>query len=126
MKRGDREKSRDRRRKGSVRFPTCGLSVVTLGSCIAMSSIKPLDVTILMKTGGHDTEDSWEPYQEYGETGKASTGDWSCYILAKEEEVSVIAPVSSFKSHVDLCSKSVVLSPVHKYNEETRYGQDIR
>jgi len=93
--------------------------------CIAMSPTKPLDVVILMKNQGHDTEDSWEPYREYGETGKASTGDWSCYILAKEGEVSVIKPASLLKSHADLCSKSAILSPVHEYDEETHYGQDI-
>ena len=54
---------------------------------IAMST-KPLDVMILSKVQGH--EDLWESYQEYGEKTKGSTKDWSCYILAKEGEVSVV------------------------------------
>ena len=91
--------------------------------CIAMSPTKPLDVVILMKNQGN--EDSWEPYREYGETEKASIGDWSCYILAKEEEVSVITPTSSLNSHADLCSKPAVLNPVHEYDDENCYGQDI-
>lgn len=56
---------------------------------IAMSPTKPLDVVILMKNQDRGTEDSWEPYQEYGERTKGSTNDWSCFILTKEGEVSV-------------------------------------
>ena len=55
-----------------------------------MSHSKPLDVVILVKKRDCGTGDSWEPYQEYSEKTKASTNDWSCYILAKEGEVSVI------------------------------------
>jgi hypothetical protein len=54
----------------------------------AMSPAEPLDVAILLKT--HGTADSWEPYQEYGVKAKESASEWSCYILAKEGEVSFI------------------------------------
>ena len=55
-----------------------------------MSPAKPLDVVVLQKDQDYDADDSWEPYQEYGEKMKTFSNDWSCYILAKEGEVSVI------------------------------------
>ncbi|KAF9651457.1 hypothetical protein BDM02DRAFT_3184463 [Thelephora ganbajun] len=51
-----------------------------------MSSLKPLDVVILRKIQDGAIGDSWEPYQEYGVKAKKSKS-WSCYILAKEDEI---------------------------------------
>jgi len=59
---------------------------------IAMSSAKPLDVVILQKALGDSVESPRDPYQEFGEKA-ASSGDWSCYILAKEGGVSTISAV---------------------------------
>jgi len=56
-----------------------------------MSSTKPLDVVILPKAPDGSVGDPGEPYQEFGEKLKAKKNDWSCYILAKEGEVSVTA-----------------------------------
>lgn len=86
-------------RKAAITVTTVprGFSLVACRSgfpCIAMSPTKPLDVVILMKNQDHSTEDSWEPYQEYGERAKGSPNDWSCFILTKEGEASVTsAPV---------------------------------
>ena len=55
---------------------------------IPMSSAKPLDVVILPKVLDDSAGGPGEPYQEFVEKVKTSGDDWSCYILAKEGEVS--------------------------------------
>jgi len=66
---------------------------------ILMSPAKPLDVVILRKALDDNAGGPGGPYQEFGEKAKPSGDDWSCYILAKEGEVSVISTVSSPRTH---------------------------
>ena len=55
-----------------------------------MPPTKPVEVAVVRKNlDPLSGEEVWEPYQEYGVKTLASTKDWSCYILAKEREVSV-------------------------------------
>jgi len=64
------------------------LLVASVRLRIAMSPTKPLKVMVLRNnTDSSPGEEAWEPYQEYGV--KASTKDWSCFILAKEGEVRI-------------------------------------
>lgn len=90
--RSDREKSR-----GS---PLYGSANHSLAACysgsprIAMSSTKPLDVVVLPESRGRNPDNRREPYREYKEKSEASSNNWSCYILAKEAEVSAIILVT--------------------------------
>ena len=56
-----------------------------------MPSAKPLDVVILPTAPEGSAGGLGELYQEFVEKAKISGDDWSCYILAKEGEVSVIS-----------------------------------
>ena len=84
MRRSDREKS--------------GRSSLQI-TRTAMSPAKPLDVVILPKALDDSAGGPGEPYQEFGQKLKPSGDDWSCYILAKEGEVSVIGAASTLRTH---------------------------
>ena len=61
---------------------------------VAMSTTKPLDVVILQRFQNGD-EVHWERYEERGEKMKQATSNWSCYILATEDEVGVICVLAA-------------------------------
>lgn len=61
---------------------------------VAMSPTKPLDVVVLQRYQDGD-EAHWERYEERGEKMKKGTHNWSCYILATEDEASVICVLAA-------------------------------
>lgn len=89
---------------------------------IAMPSTKPLDIVILSKDQDGSAEDLWKPYQEYGEKTTTAKG-WSCYILAKEGEVSVIGAIFRLRTHT---SDSAVFDSMQEYDGEAPRGPDLR
>lgn len=96
LRRSDREK---KQRISFWKFVTFCL-VVQEVSQIAMPPTKPLEVEILRRDPDSLTaEDDWVPYQEYGAKMKTSTNNWSCYILAKEGEVSAISALLRLHPH---------------------------
>ena len=81
-------------------------------SQIAMPPAKPLEVEILRRDPDSPVEEEdWVPYQEYGAKVKTSTNNWSCYILAKEGDVSAISVQSHFCTHA--CSKPAICGSMH-------------
>ena len=115
VRRSDREKSRGSPLDSSAFYFTRRLG-------IAMSSTKPLDVTIL-PANRDNAESPWEPYQEYGGS-KIPTNDWSCYILAKEGDVSGVGVIVAVRAYA--YSDLDIFSPMQKYDGETPRGPDLR